>query len=244
MKYKDIKKAREAMNNYVEVPESAYMPKSSKPAEYKGWWKSPVAELPSSSTDHTHSYLNEGLNPYSLGAKDGCPAYPPKQEGITPMRYETANVATASIAIPSDEAKKIDYLNDRATSIYRNFDSLFYTMFHIHGDKQPRYYKDLIDAIKNGEYEIDEKAAKTADEAWENSQDEDFDEGFYYSVFHGINFTKFPKPDYKGLEKARKELRDELTRIKDIIAIMPAEEALKAVQDFQNWKPSNAPAVQ
>lgn len=222
------------MNNCVEVPESAYMPKSAKLSEYKGWWTKP-SEPPSSSADHTHSFADAPV----------CPGKSGKQEGINPMRYETATSTTAiaSIAIPSEESKKIDYLNDRATSIYRNIDHSFYAMFHVHGPDNPRYYKELIDAIKNGEYEINEKEAKRADEAWENSQ-EDEDEGYYFNVFYGITFTKFPKADHEGWAKARKELRDELTRIKDIVAILPAEEALKAVQEFQNWKPSNAPTVQ
>lgn len=214
------------MNNCVEVPESAYAPPRQLQVKTPWGW---------TDANHTHSFTGIQAGPGKSG----------KQEGITPMRYDTtSNTAVASICVPSDEAKKIDYLNRRAEQICSNLQNSFYKMFNIYGDKTPRYYKDLIDAIKNGEYEIDEKEAKRMDEAWEMFQDEDSNEGFYFSPFHGINFTKFPKPDFAGKEKAYTELHDEVTRIKDIIAIMPAEEALKAVQEFQNWKPSNAPTVQ
>ena len=213
-----------------------------------GWWETPIpagSEIKVSARP-TDCYEAGCLAPIKpLADFYVCPGQSGKQEGINPMRYETvaAPTAIASITATSDDQKKIDYLNERARSISRDIDVSFYEMFNIHSTPRPRYYKDLIDAIKNGDYEIDEKAAKQADELWENSQDEDDEdhEGYYHNAFFGINFTKFPKPDYKGLEKARRELSDELTRIKDIIAIMPADEALKAVQEFQSWKPSNAP---
>lgn len=166
------------------------------------------------------------------------------QEGITPMRYD-ANAATAvaSISVPSDEQKKIDYLNERARKIFNKIESSFSAMFHLYGPSQPRYYKELIDAIKNGDYEIDEKSAKRADAAWEERDDEE-DSYFDYGVFYGINFTKFPKADYDGRDAAYKELREEFQKVLDIIAIMPAEEALAAVQAFEKWAPSNAPTKQ
>lgn len=161
------------------------------------------------------------------------------------MRYETvaAPTAIASISVPSDEAKKIDYLMDRVNTIHRSIDHTFSEMFHLYGPSQPRYYKEMIDAIKNGDYEIDEKQAESADEAWKDFQDGE-ERWFDYNVFYGIKFTKFPEPDRKGFDIARTELKAETQRVKDIVAILPAEEALKAVQEFQNWKPSNAPTVQ
>lgn len=168
-----------------------------------------------------------------------------QKEGNNPMRYETVSAPTAiaSIAMPSEEQNKIDYLNRRAQNVHRNIEQKFRDMFHLYGPSQPRYYKELIDAIKNGDYEIDEKAAKAADEAWEDFQN-NREDWFDYSVFYGINFPKFPKPDWKGRDVALKELSAEFQRVKDIIAIMPAEEALKAVQEFEKWTPSNAPAKQ
>lgn len=155
-----------------------------------------------------------------------------------------APTAIASITAESDTQKKVDYLNNRATQVFHNIGHTFREMFHLNSCSQPRYYKDLIDAIKNGEYTINEKAAKEADEGWGDHQ-EDPDEYWYsFNVFHGIDFTKFPKPDWKGRDKALVELRAEYQRVQDIIAIYPAEEALKAVQDFEKWLPSNAPKKQ
>ena len=160
------------------------------------------------------------------------------------MRYD-ANTASAvaSISVPSDEQKRIDYLNNRAQNVFYDIQRTFRGMFHLHGPSQPRYYKELLDAIKNGEYEIDEKEAKCADEAWEEYKERN-NKWFDYNVFYGINFTKFPKPDYKGFDAAEKELDAEFQAVKDVIAIMPAEEALARIHAFEKWVPSNAPTKQ
>lgn len=172
-----------------------------------------------------------------------------KEEGKTLMRYAETNTvfapaAVASISVPSDEQKKIDYLNDRATAVYHNIERSFTAMFNLYRKHQPVYYKDLIDAIKNGEFTINEKEAKYADLSWKEFKDKEDDNYYDYDVFYGIDFTKFPKADHAAYAKARNELKDELQKVKDIIAIKSADAALEAVQAFEKWKPSNAPTVQ
>lgn len=200
---------------------------------------------------HTHSYATISD---SLVCTQPCPATNPKpvlpewwskKKEENPMRYETVSAPTAiaSIAMPSDESQKIDYLNNRARNIFHKIDCSLTDMFRLHSSPKPAYYKDLIDAIKNGEYKINEKAANKADQDWEAVQADERD-WYNYDAFYGIDFTKFPKPDYEGREKAHAELSAEYQRVCDIIAVMPAEEALKAVQEFEKWQPSNAPTEQ
>lgn len=217
-----------------QVPESVWI---------NPWVKPALNELKSitNSCSHTHSFA-EAPNELSTTPNGWF-----KQEGINPMSYglnvAASPSAIASVTIPSDEQKKIDYLNNRAQSVYYTIEGKLQGMFHLRGPSSPRYYKELIDAIKNDEYEIDEKEAQIADENWEHHLDNE-DDYFDYSAFYGINFTKFPKADYKGRDKAYIELRAELQAVKDVIAIMPAEEALARIQAFEKWVPSNAPAVQ
>lgn len=226
----------------VQVPESVWINPWVKPAPEPAA-KEAVNEIYTGcNAEHTHSFVTEGNSTTTTELW-----WKKHKEGITPMSYglkvNASPSAVASISVPSDEQKKVDYLNSRAQSVYYDIERTFRDMFHMNGPSQPRYYKELIDAIKNGDYEIDEKQAKYADEAWEDFQDND-DGYFDYNAFYGINFTKFPKADYKGRDAAYKELRAEFQRVKDIIAIMPAEEALSAVQAFEKWQPSNAPTKQ
>lgn len=180
----------------------------------------------------------KGVNPRAKGFLE--------KEGENPMlkSVTAAPTAIASITAESDTQKKVDYLNDRARKVFSDIERTFRQMFHLNSSSQPRYYKELIDAIKNGEYTIDEKAAKDADEKWQDHVEYPDEYWHDYNAFYGIDFTKFPKPDYRGREKALEELRAEYQRVQDAIAIFPAEEALKAVQDFEKWLPSNAPKKQ
>lgn len=217
-------------------------------------WINPwVKPAPDTSQAHTHSYSEGYTPPNELKCINRFVADPSdnltpigwvKQEGITPMRYD-ANTASAvaSISVPSDEQKKIDYLNDRARTVYHERSRTLRPLFNMDGPSKPRYYKELIDAIKNGEYEIDEKQAKYADEAWEDFKDSN-QKWFDYNVFDGINFTKFPAADLTSYYAAEKELDAEFQAVKDVIAIMPAEEALARIQAFEKWVPSNAPTKQ
>lgn len=170
----------------------------------------------------------------------------PREEGENPMlKSVTASpTAIASITAESDTQKKVDYLNNRALKVFNNINLTFRDMFHLNSFSTPRYYKELIGAIKNGEYTINEEAAKKADENWKDHVEDPYEYWYDFDAFYGINFTKFPKPDWKGHEKATVELRAEYQRVQDVIAISPAEEALKAVQDFEKWLPSNAPKKQ
>jgi len=184
-----------------------------------------------------------------------CAAVTPKsvgwfnqKEGNNPMRaysetYAVAPTAIASINVPSDEAKKIDYLNGRARDIRNTFrDTTIRKMFHFDGQTLPMTYRQLIDAIKNDEFEIDEKRAKRIDARFAEYQNGD-ESWFDYSAFDGLTFTGFPEPDKDGYAAAQKELKAEYQKVKDAIAILDAETALAAVQAFEEWKPSNAPTL-
>lgn len=145
-----------------------------------------------------------------------------KQEGTTPMCYEKTGKSEAEISRA--------YLTNRlGDANYAKRDQLR-KLFNLDAIAIPKTYKELIDAIKNGKYEIDAKVAKLIEISTE-------DEGQYYgSPLDGITFTDFPKPDYEGFTAASTEQQKKYTQTKDAL-FLPYEQGLKALADFEAWMP-------
>lgn len=129
-----------------------------------------------------------------------------------------------------------DYLTKRVNFTFRSLEQNIYTQFNFYKPHQPRTYKELIDAIKNGEYTIDEKIAARCD-------DEDSDDYMCGDCLFGpINFTKFPKADEDGRAKAQKELDVLKTATMDTVMTETSAEALAAIKTLEAWVPSNLPS--
>lgn len=177
-----------------------------------------------------------------------CSPYPTKdevneKEGINPM-YNTAIAPTAAATIiTADPASaQREYLRERVNRLYRDFRSDLHSMFGRYAPANPKTAQQLIDAIKNGKYELDEKKIKRM-EAEADEFDYDGIEDFGYGPFFGLKFTDYPGFDSDGYDKASKELADAHTALMDIIAIKSADDALTALQAFEKWEPSNKPAT-
>lgn len=162
-----------------------------------------------------------------------------KEEGINPMNYTTTNAyaptASATIVNPQTETdKQREYLLQRLKDIY--YSGLIRhdlrAMFHIDVNNSPKNFKELIEKIEKKQYKIDKHAA-------ERIEDEDFEHDFW-GPFDGIIWDG-PKADYDAYAKADREREDAYNAAKDQIWINTPQDALKAIEDFKNWKPSNAP---
>ncbi len=97
----------------------------------------------------------------------GCPAKQ-NQEGINPMRYSDApQVASSVLAVsgsPSVEATKRDFLTQR---IHQTMDRLGQDLriqFKMDAHDRPQTAKELIKAIEDGDYILDEKTIENAGE--------------------------------------------------------------------------------
>lgn len=155
-----------------------------------------------------------------------------KKEKI--MGYTTA-VAVAAAPQKSEDQIKIDYLLSRARSVkYEREDNLA-KIFNLYVDNTPKTFKDLIDAIKNDKFKLDEERTKKILER--NGK-----YGYYYSPLDGIIFDG-PQKDQEGYDVASKELAKKYTELKDTIQIKSADEALDALRAFEAWLPSNAPTT-
>ena len=164
----------------------------------------------------TYDYLVSNYGTTSAEAK-----------GVKPKEEEAKETAM------SLEQNQIEYLNNRVYDVYRSFD--LSGMFNIYVNNSPKTYKELIDAIKNDKFKLDEKRTKRVDELVENCD-------FWDSAFDGIIWDG-PQPDYDGYEQARKELKAAFIATKDAINVLPPAEGLKALQEFEKFEPSNKPTV-
>ena len=171
------------------------------------------------------SQYGEGLNPVYN------PAYNWWGERIDEPKQEPVKETAMSI-----EQNQIDYLCVRARNVKSNLNSKLWDQFNMYANNKPKTYKELIDAIKGGKYKLDEKRIKKI----EALQDDDDGDCFIYGPFDGIIFDG-PQPDAKGRDAAADELDKAYTKTMDAIKVLPAAEGLKALQEFENWVPSNLP---
>lgn len=156
-----------------------------------------------------------------------------KKEKI--MGYNTAVAVTTASAGPSEAQVKIDYLLSRARSVKYDRDDNLAKIFHLYVDNTPKTFKDLIDAIKNDKFKLDEERTKKILEKSAKY-------GYYYGPLDGIIFDG-PEKDRDGYNVAVNELEKKYIELKDTIQIKSADEALDALRAFETWLPSNAPTT-
>lgn len=125
-----------------------------------------------------------------------------------------------------------DYLKRRLMDALYIFQDDIATAFRIRNSETPKTYSELIDAIKNGKYTLDEKVTKRVDAYFEEN-------GFTpWGPFYGIKFQLDTAPDRDGYDAAEKALNKRWQDAQDIIMTGDAAAGLKALQDFEAWKPA------
>lgn len=128
----------------------------------------------------------------------------------------------------SYETETRNYLLHRVEDIYYGLNNKLPAQFNLYVSNQPKTYKELIDAIKNDKFKLDEKRIARAE------YDEDYFD--FCGPFDGIIWDG-PQPDVKGHGKAKKALKDAYNAAKDAVMIGTAAEGGEALKALQEWKP-------
>lgn len=158
-------------------------------------------------------------------------------KGNNPMSRYNEVYANASVtSAKSDAAVQRDYLTARLEgAIYPKYNELD-KLFNRFVDNEPKTYKDLIAAIKDGKYTIDKKIAARIEER----EDDNDDEAMYFDSrgpFYGIVWDG-PVFDQKAWSVARGDAEAQQRAAKDIVMTGDAAAGLAALQAFEAWLPA------
>ena len=152
------------------------------------------------------------------------------------MRYNdnSASAITVNTTAPTEEGKRTEYLLNRLSQADSwRLDEKIQNIFNINVDNTPKNFRQLIEAIKKGDYTIDKKFERKMDEvAEENESYKDHNWGALRGIIWGGK-----QPDRKGYDAAQAEKTKRYTAAKDIIMGGDYDKGLKALHDFENWLP-------
>jgi hypothetical protein len=158
---------------------------------------------------------------------------PVKKEGKTPMRYNETN-AYASVSAPkSDIAIQRDFLLSQLADAWYPKERELEKFFNLYVDNTPKTYKEMIEAIKNGKYTIDPKAAKQIE-----ADEDDEDDFRCWGPLFGIVWDG-PQPDREGYTKARAEACKQKIAAERTIMTADGTAGLAALQAFEAWLPTS-----
>lgn len=135
----------------------------------------------------------------------------------------------AAAAEVNVEATQRDFMAKRIRDIRAGLGEGLRKQFNMDSREVPRTPQELIDAIKNGKFSLDEKIMARADK----------DAFYWHGPFYGIIWGDAP-PDTDGFEKADKALEAAAQEVTDTVTLAPIDEARKALKDFQSWTYSAA----
>lgn len=112
-----------------------------------------------------------------------------------------------------------DYLASRLDEVFYAQEETLSKQFGLSRDKAPRTAKEFIQRIKDGMFELP------------GERDD-------YGMSSIIWRDPSVKEDKEGFSAAFKQLKDAKKRVEDQIMIAENDDALKAIYDFESWKPS------
>jgi len=175
--------------------------------------------------------MNFGTFPVPVCAINPFNCAPQKKCGFKSapcVKKEVENTMTETEITRNYLVRRLDDVNYTKT---RSFTKLF----GLENQKSPSTYKEMIDWIKNDKFTIDAKQAKRIDIC----VDED---GEYYGSFlDGIIWNgNDSKRDTDGYQKALDDAKGKYQAVKDSIYVLPAADALKALNDFEAWTPTTS----
>jgi hypothetical protein len=150
-----------------------------------------------------------------------------KQEGNNPMTAKVNFNTAMNVAAPATniEATQRDFAVSRINSTKYILRDALREQFHMDADQPPRTAKDLIAAIKNDEFILDEKALTRVGE----------NELKYYHNMYGIIWGKVA-PDEAGYKIALDALDEATQAAIDAATLAPVGELQNVLKDYQNWK--------
>lgn len=138
----------------------------------------------------------------------------------------TGAVASISVAPDRSDAEKRDHLKTQLREARYEKMSEAAPVFNLNVNNTPKTFRDLIAAIKDGKFTIDEKFARKVDAKIAN------DEPIWYSPLEGIIWDG-PQQDYAGYRAFEDHLQKEYQKAKDEIIVLPLEQGLEALRRFQ-----------
>lgn len=213
--------------------------------EKKGWWglnvKPPLPPI------QLGNCVPAATPPQQFCTDEDCRGcdFPKQEKGNNPMRYEQVNATAVIAQSKSDEALQREYLLAQLQDYLRytwketSKDAELRKMFFLNTPHTPRYGKELLDAIKNGKYVVDEKKlARGEATRLDQSYDEDEDDCGRYDLFYGITFTDYPKPDMKGYEAASEAFAKASKDTERKIIVGTPAEGLDALLALEAWVPA------
>lgn len=201
-------------------------------------------------------------NPCSL-APLPCAPCPPTDgfqfglsKGNNPMStYKTTATSTdVSLNIApaqSDSSKARDFLMSEFDNLTRyewrdEKRNSFAKLYNLNSPTVPRTSQEIVDAFKNGDVLIDQKKVDKQTAFFKaRDNDEDFDEDYESEIgsrYYGVTFTKLPKEDRKGYDKAIEAYDKMKTDTKRKLAILDPEAGLEVLTAFEAWQPTLATA--
>lgn len=153
--------------------------------------------------------------------------------------------AIACAPTPCVESKYKNQEVENTMSTERNhlinrIDNIYYVktrdlqqQFHIGEYTGPRHYKELIDWIKHGKFELDAKRTKVIDRRVEENDGEYI---YDHDCFDGITWTgRGHKNDFENYSKACDELKKAYNKAMDTARVLEPAEGLKALNKFEEW---------
>ncbi len=140
-----------------------------------------------------------------------------KKMGCKKTKEEVENTMTTN--------SERDYLVRRIREIHNEITNRLYSQFRMSNSDSPQTYKELIDAITNKQYSLDEKMTARVDAGEAN----------YYGPFYGFVWNMPDAPDSKGYEAAHKAARKAYQDALDIIQTSDAAAGLAAMKAYADW---------
>ena len=153
--------------------------------------------------------------------------WPQKQEGNNPMTAKVNFNTAMNVAAPATniEATQRDFAVSRINSTKYDLRNALRVQFNMDAHLAPSTAKDLIAAIKNDEFTLDEKALARVGE----------NELKYYHNMYGIIWGKVA-PDEAGYKVALDALDEATQAAIDAATLAPVGELQNVLKDYQNWK--------
>jgi hypothetical protein len=146
-----------------------------------------------------------------------------KEQTMYPSKAPHAIAVAAMQTGPSIEQTQRQFINDKLYTISYGLESKLEDQFHLNAQNAPRTAVDLIKAITEGNYSLDQKKL-----------DRNADELHYHNSFYGIIWGK-DTPDLDGYKIAREALRVALEDARTTATLGSIEEGRQALKDFAAW---------
>lgn len=118
-----------------------------------------------------------------------------------------------------------NYLETRLRNIKHDHDAKLRKDFNI----EPQFPSTLKEALER----LNSGVVKYPTKERLEEQGYDFEGGYYGFVFDMVDWG-YPKADNEGYGKATKEMENAFTATRDTIRVLPLEEGLKALREFEN----------